>query len=78
MDLFELINNSINDTLSRTTLTSVTTLLALFSLYFLGGEVIRGFTLAMIIGVFIGTYSSIFVASQIIFFLGVKRNSSKN
>ena len=77
MDLFELINNSINDTLSRTTLTSVTTLLALFSLYFLGGEVIRGFTLAMIIGVFIGTYSSIFVASQIILFLGVKRDWSK-
>jgi len=78
MDLFELINNSINDTLSRTTLTSVTTLLALFSLYFLGGEVIRGFTLAMIIGVFIGTYSSIFVASQIILFLGIKRDWSKN
>ena len=78
MDLFELINNSINDTLSRTTLTSITTLLALFSLYFLGGEVIRGFTLAMIIGVFIGTYSSIFVASQIIFFLGIKRDWSKN
>ena len=78
IDLFELINNSINDTLSRTTLTSVTTLLALFSLYFLGGEVIRGFTLAMIIGVFIGTYSSIFVASQIILFLGIKRDWSKN
>ena len=78
MDLFELINNSINNTLSRTTLTSVTTLLALFSLYFLGGEVIRGFTLAMIIGVFIGTYSSIFVASQIILFLGIKRDWSKN
>ena len=78
MDLFELINNSINDTLSRTTLTSITTLLALFSLYFLGGEVIRGFTLAMIIGVFIGTYSSIFVASQIILFLGIKRDWSKN
>lgn len=78
MDLFELINNSINNTLSRTTLTSVTTLLALFSLYFLGGEVIRGFTLAMIIGVFIGTYSSIFIASQIILFLGIKRDWSKN
>jgi preprotein translocase subunit SecF len=64
--------------LSRTTLTSVTTLLALFSLYFLGGEVIRGFTLAMIIGVFIGTYSSIFIASQIILFLGIKRDWSKN
>ena len=78
MDLYELINNSLNNTLSRTTLTSVTTLLALFSLYFLGGEVIRGFTLAMIIGVFIGTYSSIFIASQIILFLGIKRDWSKN
>lgn len=78
LDLFELINNSLNNTLSRTTLTSVTTLLALFSLYFLGGEVIRGFTLAMIIGVFIGTYSSIFIASQIILFLGIKRDWSKN
>ena len=48
LDLYELINNSINQTLSRTVLTSLTTLIALFSLYLLGGEVIKGFTLAMI------------------------------
>ena len=78
MPVLELINQSLNDTMSRTLLTSVTTLLALFSLYFLGGEVLKGFTLAMIIGVFIGTYSSIFIASQIILYLNVKRDWSKN
>ena len=78
MNIYELINQSLNETMSRTLLTSVTTLLALFSLYFLGGEVLRGFTLAMIIGVFIGTYSSIFIASQMILYLNVKRNWSKN
>ena len=64
--------------LSRTVLTSLTTLIALFSLYLLGGEVIKGFTLAMIIGVFIGTYSSTFIASQLLLYLGVKRDWSKN
>ena len=78
LDLYELINNSINQTLSRTVLTSLTTLIALFSLYLLGGEVIKGFTLAMIIGVFIGTYSSTFIASQLLLYLGVKRDWSKN
>ena len=78
MNIFDLINQSLNETMSRTLLTSVTTLLALFSLYFLGGEVLKGFTLAMIIGVFIGTYSSIFIASQIILYLNVKRDWSKN
>jgi preprotein translocase SecF subunit len=78
MNIYELINQSLNETMSRTLLTSVTTLLALFSLYFLGGEVLRGFTLAMIIGVFIGTYSSIFIASQMILYLNVKRDWSKN
>ena len=78
MNIFELINQSLNETMSRTLLTSVTTLLALFSLYFLGGEVLKGFTLAMIIGVFIGTYSSVFIASQIILYLNVKRDWSKN
>ena len=62
MDLIELFNLSINNTFSRTVMTSVTTLIALFSLYFLGGEVIRSFSFAMIIGVLIGTYSSIYVA----------------
>ena len=78
MNIFDLINQSLNETMSRTLLTSVTTLLALFSLYFLGGEVLKGFTLAMIIGVFIGTYSSIFIASQMILYLNVKRDWSKN
>ena len=78
MPVLDLINQSLNDTMSRTLLTSVTTLLALFSLYFLGGEVLKGFTLAMIVGVFIGTYSSVFIASQIILYLNVKRDWSKN
>ena len=77
-DLYDLINISINQTLSRTVLTSFTTLLALFSLYIFGGQVIKGFTLAMIIGVFIGTYSSTFIASQLLHILGVKRDWSKN
>ncbi len=61
-----LFNKSINETLSRTILTSVTTLVVLFALFFLGGEIIHNFALAMIIGVIIGTYSSIFVATPIV------------
>ena len=57
-------NLSINETLARTIITSVTTLLALLSIYILGGEILRGFSFAMILGVIIGTYSSIFVASR--------------
>jgi len=60
------INASINQTLSRTIITSLTTLLVVFTLYFLGGEVIRDFTFALMIGVFVGTYSSIFIASPIL------------
>ena len=63
MPLTELLDQSINETLSRTTMTSLTTLLALFALYAFGGEVIRSFTLAMIFGIVIGTYSSIFLAA---------------
>ncbi len=73
MELGELLNHSINQTLSRTTITSLTTLLALLALYFLGGEVLRGFSFAMIWGVVVGTYSSIFVASPILMLLGVNR-----
>ena len=62
MDLVELFNLSVNNTLSRTVMTSVTTLLALLSLFIFGGEVIRPFALTMIIGVVIGTYSSVFIA----------------
>ena len=67
----EIGNKSINETLSRTIITSVTTLLALLSIFILGGEILRGFSLAMIIGVIIGTYSSIFVASPILKYLNV-------
>jgi preprotein translocase subunit SecF len=76
-DLSEVLNLSINETLSRTVMTSVTTLLALISLYVLGGDVIRGFVFAMIWGVIVGTYSSVFVASTILLWLGVKRDWSK-
>ena len=76
-DLSEVLNLSINETLSRTVMTSVTTLLALVSLYVLGGDVIRGFVFAMIWGVIVGTYSSVFVASTILLWLGVKRDWSK-
>ena len=74
MPLTELINQALNLTLSRTLMTSITTLLALLSLYVFGGEVIKGFTFAMIWGVLIGTYSSIFVAAKILLILDVKRN----
>ncbi|WP_375280994.1 protein translocase subunit SecD [Pseudooctadecabacter sp.] len=80
-DLKEVLNLSINETLSRTFMTSFTTLLALISLYVLGGDVIRGFVFAMIWGVIVGTYSSIFVASTTLLVLGVKRdwsNDNKN
>ncbi len=75
--LQEVLNLSINETLSRTVMTSVTTLLALIALFILGGDVIRGFVFAMIWGVIIGTYSSVFVASSNLLRLGVKRDWSK-
>ena len=71
LKISEISNISINETLSRTIITSLTTLLALFSIFILGGEILRGFSLAMIIGVLIGTYSSIFVASPILKYLNV-------
>ena len=67
----DIANLSINETLARTIITSITTLLALFSIYVLGGEILRGFSFAMILGVIIGTYSSIFVASPILKFFKV-------
>lgn len=73
MPMPEVLNLSINDTLSRTILTSMTTLLALIALYFLGGDGLRGFSFAMIWGVFVGTYSSIFVASPLLIMLNLKR-----
>ena len=73
MPLAQVINISINDTLSRTILTSVTTLLALVALYVLGGPGLRGFSFAMIWGVLVGTYSSIFVASPLLLLLKLQR-----
>ena len=75
--LIEVMNLSINETMSRTVMTSVTTLLALISLFVLGGDVIRGFVFAMIWGVVVGTYSSIFIASAILLWTGVKRDWTK-
>jgi len=69
----EVVNTSINETLSRTLMTSATTLLVLFSLYLFGGEVIASFALALIIGVFVGTYSSIYVASSMALMMGISR-----
>ncbi len=71
LEIANIANLSINETLARTIITSITTLLALFSIFILGGEILRGFSFAMILGVFIGTYSSIFVASPILKFFKV-------
>ena len=71
LNITEVTNLSVNETLSRTIITSVTTLLALVSIFLLGGEILRGFSFAMILGVLIGTYSSIFVASPILKFFKV-------
>ena len=71
VSISDIANLSINETLARTIITSITTLLALFSIYILGGEILRGFSFAMILGVMIGTYSSIFVASPILKFFKV-------
>ncbi len=73
MTLYDLLNLSINGTLSRTLLTSVTTLIALCALYFFGGEVIKGFSFAMIWGVLIGTYSSIFIAVPLLIYMKLRR-----
>ena len=70
-NISEISDISINETLSRTIITSLTTLLALFSIYILGGEILRGFSFAMILGVLIGTYSSIFVAAPVLKFFKV-------
>lgn len=75
--LREVMNLSVNETLSRTVMTSGTTLLALIALLILGGDVIRGFVFAITWGVVVGTYSSVFVAKNIVLYLGVKRDWSK-
>ena len=76
-NLSSLLNKSINQTLSRTIMTSLTTLLALLALFLFGGEVVRGFVSAMIWGVIIGTYSSIFIASPMIILFGFKKTKDQ-
>ena len=73
--IFDLTNLSINETLSRTLITSVTTLLALFSIFFFGGEILKGFSLAMIFGVIFGTYSSIYIANTVLVRLNVSQKT---
>jgi len=73
--IFELTNISINETLSRTIITSITTLLALLSIYLFGGEILKGFSLAMILGVIFGTYSSIYIANPILVMLKVSQRT---
>jgi len=73
--IFELTNISINETLSRTLITSLTTLLALLSIFFFGGEILKGFSLAMIFGVIFGTYSSIYIANTVLIRLNVSQKT---
>ena len=73
--IFDLTNTSINETLSRTIITSVTTLLALVSIYIFGGEILKGFSLAMILGVIFGTYSSIYIANPVLILLNVTQKT---
>ena len=72
MEMREIINLSVNETLPRTVMTSLTIVIALAALLFFGGPVLRGFTAAMILGVFVGTYSSIYVSSSLLITLGLK------
>jgi len=73
--IFDLTNISINETLSRTLITSITTLLALLSIFFFGGEILKGFSLAMIFGVIFGTYSSVYIANTILVRLKVSQKT---
>ena len=75
LNINEITNTSINETLSRTIITSVTTLLALISIYLFGGQILKGFSLAMILGVIIGTYSSIYIANPILVYLKVSQRT---
>ena len=75
IEIFELTNISINETLSRTIITSITTLLALFAVFLFGGEILKGFSFAMILGVVFGTYSSIYIANPILVYLRVSQKT---
>ena len=77
MPLIDVMNLTVNETLSRTIMTAVTTAIALTALLIFGGDVIRGFVFAMLMGVFVGCYSTIYVAKNIVLWLGVKRDWSK-
>ena len=76
MPLGDLLDLSVNETMSRTIMTVGTVFMALLALYFFGGEVIRGFTFAMLVGVLVGTYSSVFIAAPFLVLIGVKRDAS--
>ena len=76
MSLRDLLDLSVNETMSRTIMTVGTVLMALIALYFFGGEVIRGFTFAMLFGVLVGTYSSVYIAAPFLVLIGVKRDWS--
>ena len=73
LNISDIANLSINETLARTIITSVTTLLALLSIFILGGEILRGFSFAMILGVLIGTYSSIYVVANMLLMFGINQ-----
>ena len=73
--LVEVLNRSINDTLTRTVMTSITTMLALLALYILGGAIIADFSIALIWGVLVGTYSSIFIAAPLLIKLRLRESS---
>ncbi|MCB1833404.1 MAG: protein translocase subunit SecF [Geminicoccaceae bacterium] len=77
LPIIELIDQSINETLARTLMTSLTTLIALLSLFFFGGEVVKGFTFAMIWGIVIGTYSTIYIASPVLIYLDLRSIGQK-
>ena len=77
MPLIDVMNLTVNETLSRTIMTAVTTAIALTALLIFGGDEIRGFVFAMLMGVFVGCYSTIYVAKNIVLWLGVKRDWSK-
>jgi preprotein translocase subunit SecF len=78
MPFLELLNRSVNETLSRTIMTSMTTMLALLALYFFGGEVISGFSFAMIWGVIVGTYSTFIISTPLLLYLNVRRASAED
>ena len=75
LEIDQVSNLSVNETLSRTLITSITTLLALSSIFFFGGEVLKGFSLAMIFGVIFGTYSSIYIANTVLVRLNVSQKT---